>query len=69
MECLGKLRVQDEVEVKWHIPRLHEAVRVAARALGLAEQSDTLVLSYGELVQDVARWLERRKKQNAVSGS
>jgi hypothetical protein len=69
MEHLGKLPRRDKEGVEWFKIRLREHVRIAARALRLAEQSDTLVLSYGELVEDMARWLERSKKQKAVNGS
>jgi hypothetical protein len=63
VEYLGKLRGRDKQDVEILKVQLREPARVAAEALSLAEQTDTLVSWYGELVEDMARWLERRKSR------
>ena len=64
MEYLDKLRGRDEVDVETLKRRVREPVRKIARELDLdlAETSDTLVLRYAQLVEDMAGWLDKRRK-------
>lgn len=62
VEYLDKLRGRDEVDVETLKRRVREPVRKIARELDLAETSDTLVLRYAQLVEDMAGWLDKRRK-------
>lgn len=68
-EYLHKLRGRDEEDNEILKLRLRGSVRNAARALGLAEQSCTLVSWYGPLFGDLVGWLEMRQKRKPYTVS